>query len=327
MPWLSSLKNVYFAEIDRLFESKGSRLVKGVRYLSALLHQINKADVFVIGGGTLFIDKGRCNVSLLFLWCAVLFARLRRRSIIIAGVGIDILANPFSLWLTRRIFASADFVAVRDDLSLAYLGHLPPTKLRLASDLVLSGSVLVTTKGVLRSAKRKVIGICFIDYFRTLDISTTKHRMYLDRVADCLRQYQDRFDFCCLAFQEGVGQRDDWIFHELKGQFTTLSYKHLSSPADLEFLRDEIDLVLTTRFHLGLLACMLGKPVALISHELKLAALAIDFSLPTVFIDDFIEGEGFDLPKVFERFDGQEIAGKLELQRARAQRNFEWLGQ
>ena len=325
--WMLNLKNVHFSETDRVFESGGSRLVKGIRHLSALLRQINKADVFIIGGGSLFIDKGRCNFSLLFLWCAARFAKWRHRRVIITGVGFDILSNSFSLWLSRGIVASADFVAIRDALSLSYLEHLSLPHMCLTADLVLADPVTVSTNSGTDGRKRKVIGICLIDYFRTVDISTIRHEAYLNRVTEFFRQYQDRFDFCCLAFQEGVGQRDDWIYRELKGQFPTLSYKHFSVPGDLEFLRDEVDLVLTTRFHLGLLACMLGKPVAIISHELKLAALALDLSLPTVFMEEFIEGQGLELVETLERFDCKELANKLDRQRVRAKRNFDWLVQ
>ena len=327
VPWILKLNNVHFSETDRVFESSSGRLVKGVRHLVALLREVNNADVFIIGGGSLFIDKGRCNFSLLFLWCAARFAKLRHRRVIITGVGFDILSNSFSLWLSRGIVASADFVAIRDALSLAYLENLSLPNVCLAADLVLTDPVMVPRNGGGDGRKRKVIGICLIDYFRTVDISAIKHDAYLNRVTEFLRQNQDRFDFCCLAFQEGVGQRDDWMYQELKGQFPALSYKHLAVRADLEFLRDEVDLVLTTRFHLGLLACMLGKPVAIISHELKLAALALDLSLPTVFMEEFIEGQGHELAEALERFDCKELAGKLDRQRVRAKRNFDWLVQ
>lgn len=325
VPWILTLKNVHFSETDRVFESGSGRLVKGVRHLVALLREVNNADVFIIGGGSLFIDKGRRNFSLLFLWCAARFAKLRHRRVIITGVGFDILSNSFSLWLSRGIVALADFVAIRDAVSLSYLDHLPVPNIRLAADLVLADPTIVPANREGAGRKRKVIGICLIDYFRTVDISAIKHEAYLNRVAELLRQNQDRFDFCCLAFQEGVGQRDDWMYQELKGQFPTLSYKHISLRADLEFLRDEIDLVITTRFHLGLLACMLDKPVAIISHELKLAALALDLALPTVFMEEFIEGQGVELVEMLEQFDCKDLAGKLDRQRVRAKRNFDWL--
>lgn len=325
VPGLAHLPHVHFSETDRVFESKSGRLVKGVRHLIALLRQVNRADVVVIGGGSLFLDKGRCNFSLLFLWCAARYAKWRHRRIIITGVGFDILSNPFSLWLSRGIVASAEFVAIRDAVSLSYLDYLAVPDSRLAADLVCADPAIVPANREGAGRSRKVIGICLIDYFRTVDVSAVKHAAYLNRVTELVRQNQDRFDFCWLVFQEGVGQRDDWAYQELKEQFPALSYKHLSARTDLEFLRDEIDLVITTRFHLGLLACMLGKPVAIISHELKLAALALDLSLPTVFMEEFIEGQGQELVERLERFDCKELAGALDRQRVRAKRNFDWV--
>jgi len=325
VPGFLHLRNVAFSETDRVFESNRGRLVKGVRHLAALLRQVNNADVFVIGGGSLFIDKGRCNFSLLFLWCAARFAKLRHRRVIITGVGFDILSNSFSLWLSRGIVASADFVAIRDAVSLSYLDHLSVPNVRHAADLVLADPTIVPANREAGGRERKVIGICLIDYFRTVDVSAVKHDAYLARVTELLRRNQDRFDFCCLAFQEGVGQRDDWMYQELQGRFPTLSYRHIGLRADLEFLRDEIDLVITTRFHLGLLGAMLGKPVAIISHELKLAALALELALPTVFMEEFIEGQGVELIDILERFDCKELAGKLNRMRARSKRNFDWV--
>ena len=325
VPGFEQLRHVHFSETDRVFECDSGRLVKAVRHLVALLRQVNNADVFVIGGGSLFIDKGRGNFSLLFLWCAARFAKLRHRRIIITGVGFDILSNSFSLWLSRGIVASADFVAIRDAVSLSYLDYLPVPNVRYAADLILADSTIAPGGREVAGRKRKVVGICMIDYFRTVDVSAAKHDAYLARVAALVRQNQERFDFCCLAFQEGVGQRDDWMYPELKREFPGVSYKHLSSQAELEFLRDEIDLVITTRFHLGLLGAMLGKPVAVISHELKLAALALELALPTVFVEEFIEGQGDELLDRLERFDCKKLAGKLDRMRVRAERNFDWV--
>ena len=70
---------------------------------------------------------------------------------------------------------------------------------------------------------------------------------------------------------------------------------------------------------------MLDKPVAIISHELKLAALALDLALPTVFMEEFSEGQGVELVEMLEQFDCKDLAGKLDRQRVRAKRNFDWL--
>lgn len=325
VPWLSGLENVSFTELDQLLESKGNRIAKGIRYLFGLLRQANDADVFVIGGGSLFIDKGRCNASLLYLWCVTQFMRLRGRQIVITGVGVDILTNPISLWLTRQILSAAHFVAVRDSFSLAYVAHLDHQKVRFAADLVLAGAFQFPVDHDRKPPGRNVIGVCFIDYFRTLEDSPPKHRMYVERIVECLRRYQDRYQFCCLAFQEGVGQRDDWMYRELQDEFPTLSYRRIASLADVDFLRGEIDFVITTRFHLGLLASILGKPVAVISHELKLAALGLQLSLPMISMEEFLQGENSDFVQALHRFDAHEVALRLDWQQKRAQANFDWL--
>src|ERR1035441_1204249 len=104
---------------------------------TALARWINRSDVLVIGGGTLFIDKGRINVSLAFLYLAVWWARMRRKRVVVVGVGVDDLTHPVCRWLTRQIMTSAEFVAVRESMSLPYVSHRSKENTRLSADLAL----------------------------------------------------------------------------------------------------------------------------------------------------------------------------------------------
>src|ERR1035437_2410365 len=91
---------VVFTALARQTQNIRARPWQIVGYLTALARWINRSDVLVIGGGTLFIDKGRINVSLAFLYLTVWWARMRRKRVVVVGVGVDDLTHPVCRWLT-----------------------------------------------------------------------------------------------------------------------------------------------------------------------------------------------------------------------------------
>ena len=126
---------VRFLPLARLLENIRHRPWRMLSYLRHFGTAIRGTDTFVIGGGALFLDKGRFNLSLALLYLTVLYARLRRHPVVLVGVAVDHLELAIDRWLTRRIFAASSFVAVREAPSLAFAP--PGAQSRLAADLAL----------------------------------------------------------------------------------------------------------------------------------------------------------------------------------------------
>lgn len=312
---------VRFLLAEPILEQRSSRLSRFRRYRNLLAEQARRCDVLVIGGGTLFIDKGRFNWSLLFLHETVRSAKQAGRQVIVTGVAIDILAHPFSLWLTRRIFALADFTAVRDSLSLAYFPDwsVPP---KLAADL----AWLKSLQPLLRPAHlRKVVGLNFIDYYRSTIQSDAGHVAYQARLRQLIEHHRDTCDFQLIALQKGIGQRDDWFTDEFLQLVPKGRIIYVTDEQSLRDALESVDAVVTTRFHLALLAARQAVPTCIVDHELKLTALAQELFIPTVSLLEFILTESVDPIKRLNAWDAHATSEAVSRMTERAKMNFAWM--
>jgi polysaccharide pyruvyl transferase WcaK-like protein len=292
-------------------------------YLAAFARAIDRSDVLAIGGGTLFIDKGRINVSLVLLLLAAWYARLKGKRVIVFGVAVDRLEHPVSEWVTRRIFAAAEFIALRDVLSLPYVAHVPAERVRVSADLVMGLDLGPAPVAPERS--RPTVGLCFIDYFRTVEPSEERHLAYLNTIIDLIDRHRDHFTFACIAFQSGIGQQDDWLFDVLSERFPEIQTLCVNRLASAMQVARSVDIFVTTRFHLAVLGAIWKKPVVVIDHELKMRAIAEEFDLPVVSLSDFVDGPPFVLPVLLRRYDPERTAARCRTARKRVSRNFDWL--
>jgi polysaccharide pyruvyl transferase WcaK-like protein len=322
MPVSGCADSVRFPGIARYLQGIRRRPWNIFFYLIALARLLEKVDVFVIGGGTLFIDKGRFNSSLALLYVATLYARLRHRRVVIIGVSADRLTHPISLWLTRRILGSAEFVTMRDEPSLSYANLVVPERLYLSSDLVFSLDLGIPSAR--QASRAPVIGLCFIDYYRTVEFSESRHAAYRQAITDLIERYCDIWNIAVITFQRGIGQRDDWLVEALAERFSNIPVFHVATLEDAQRMAASVDIFVTTRFHLGILGAIWGKSVVVIDHELKMATLASDFSFPSVGLGDFID-RSIDLEALLKLCDPVKTREKCDIERQRGEINFSWL--
>lgn len=298
-----------------------SRLSKFVEYRSTLMEAARKCDVFIVGGGTLFIDKGQLNWSLLFVHEAIRAAKNAGRRVVVTGVAIDILAHPVSLWLTRRIFQKADFAAVRDALSLAYFPDWksPP---QLSADLAWLKPLPLIPPSI---RDRKVVGLNFIDYFRSSTRSSTGHVRLIQALRGIVNRHRGQFDFHLIALQKGIGQRDDWFAEEFSSLVPEGRVIYIDGEGSLLSALESVDAIITTRFHLALLAARAGVATCVIDHELKLTSLVQELSLPSISLSEFIAP---DAPDPIDRLAGwrpEQTLRAVERVSKRARVNFGWM--
>jgi len=311
----------FFLAESILEEQHTGRLSRFWRYRRALTQMARQCDVMIIGGGTLFIDKGKLNWSLLFLHQAARAARRSGRKVVVTGVAIDILAHPISLWLTRRIFALADFSAVRDVLSLAYFAGSEP-KPRLSSDFVWLKE-LSRLSGADRP--RRVVGLNFIDYFRTSTHSAESHEAFRLAITELIERHRSTIDFALIALQRGIGQRDDWFLEEFQALLPQAPVLYIEDDRSLDAALGGIDAVVTTRFHLALLTARQNIATCIIDHELKLTSLAQDLHLPSMTMAEFLSPQPLDPIDRLDDWNGARTALAAERMAARAELNFAWM--
>jgi polysaccharide pyruvyl transferase WcaK-like protein len=315
--------DIRFTGLARRLEGVRARPWRMLGYLVAFARAIGKSDVLVIGGGTLFIDKGRVNLSLVLLLLAVWYARARRRKVVIIGVAVDELTNSVTRWVTGRIFGAAQFIAVRDDVSLVYASHVPNHRVTRSADLVFGFDVAPLPTPVPRP--RPVIGLCVIDYFGTVEVSPERREALTATVSALIERYNDRYDFALIVLQRGIGQKDDWLEPELRRKWPSLRVHDMGDLSAAARMFAEVDAVITTRYHLGVLALLWGKRVIVIDHELKMRSLAEDFGLPMLSLVDFA-AEGIPhLDSLLGGADPERIAEALARERHRVAGNFAWM--
>lgn len=324
VPAFAGDPDVRFVLAESILEDRRhSKVRRFLSYRSALVAEVRESDVMVIGGGTLFIDKGRPNWSLVLLFEAVKAARSAGKKIVVTGVAIDILAHPLSVFLTQRIFAMADFSAVRDSLSLAYFQSARNVPV-LSADLAWLKPLHAPVSQLRR---RRAIALNLIDYFRSTVESLEAHRTYREKVWEMIERHRGEVDFHVIALQKGIGQRDDWFADELVACFPEAKVFYVDGMDGLAIALANVDAIITTRFHLALLAARAGVPVCIIDHELKLTSLAHDLSLPAQSLAEFLEATKPDPVDRLCRWSHDETARAASRMAARASVNFDWLGQ
>lgn len=323
VPAFANDPGVRFVHAESILENQNlGKIRRFLAYRSTLNEAVRECDVMVIGGGTLFIDKGRLSWSLVLLFEAVRAARQAGVRVVVTGVAIDILAHPLSVFLTRRIFALADFSAVRDSLSLAYFQGVE-TEPRLSADLAWLRSLPPLAP---RPPRRRTIALNLIDYFRTTIQSPEGHRVYLSRICEMIERHRNDCDFHIIALQKGIGQRDDWFADELKVRIPEAKVFYVDGMGSLATALANVDAVISTRFHLALLAARVGIPVCILDHELKLTSLAHDLSLPTQSLVEFLEATVPDPIDRLERWNADETTLAASRMANRAMINFDWVG-
>lgn len=321
---LAGDENVRFLCAESILEQQvRSRFIRFCKYRDVLMAEARRCDVMVVGGGTLFIDKGRFNWSLLFVHEAVREAKRAGRKVVVTGVAIDILAHPLSLWLTRRIFSMADFSAVRDSLSLAYFQDwkTPPV---LSADLAWLKDLPVAVRPV---RERRVIGLNFIDYFRSSTQSDQVHRVYRLSLLRLIERHRHEYDFHLIALQKGIGQRDDWFAEEFLELVPQGRLIYIDSEQSLCSALESVDAVVTTRFHLALLAARAGLMTCIVDHELKLTSLAQDLALPSVPLAEFLLVDGADPIERLYSWSLDTTRRAVGLMAVRSSVNFAWMHQ
>ncbi len=321
---------VRFLEADRIMEQKRSSLARAAAYLRRLTGAVKDRDWLVIGGGALFLDKGRLNRSLVLMWLLVLRARLAGVRIALIGVSCDLLASPSTLWITRRIFRAAEFVAVRDTFSHDYARYFGRADAVLCADLGFAAPGLSLAPVLAAARERPVIAVCLVDYFApvayasTLEPDPARRATFLRACAALLDRHAGSADFVYVALQERIGLSDDALYAELGGAARFTAYRALTSLDSWHALLAETDGICSMRYHLALLAAAAGLPVTVLYHELKLAAVGLMPGVDTCTVADFVAGECDPIaPLLRPRTPPEARADRLAGQAAAA---FAWIG-
>lgn len=317
-------KNIEFLNIDKVFYKKGNPLKKAFQFLQAGCNIIDNTDYFLIGGGTLFIDKGEVNKSIILLYMLMKYAHLKKKKIILLGIASDIIANPLTLFFMKKIFAIADFTAAREIYLFNYLKYFKIEQCLLTKDLVFCNDELraLSNKMLSKKDNMKTIGINFIDYFGTLEVDEKLNALFISRINHFINKHKSHYKFVYLSMQDGIGQQDDNIYKKLDVQIEYHLFKDLK---DIEKFASEIDCLITMRYHLAILSAIFMKKCFVINHELKMSSVSLDFNYPSVNIYEFIGNGDLDILELLKHSNPTITAETLKQFYNMAKNNFNWL--
>lgn len=311
----------------RRMEAAGRpRLLRLFRTLRTIARCVNASNVVLIGGGTLFLDKGRFNPSIMHLAFAVWVARRRRKPVHLLGAGIDTLSHPATVLFVRYILRRSESVALRDRFSMEYAGRLRARAV-LSSDLLYNKDFAQS----LRSSKadRTDVVVCVSEYLTSWR-SPDLHARFTRQVLEMLRllsgwQGDDRVVLC--PFQAGIGDRDAEYCAQLAKEagLPNLDVVAITTPDDVAAVFGRARLTISMRFHALVFSSLVGCPFVGISIEAKIRELCSAFGMPFISPEEFAErGPPEELLKQAAALAISDVAVAAEL--ARSSLNFAWLG-
>jgi polysaccharide pyruvyl transferase WcaK-like protein len=320
---VKNYSNIKLTYLDKILYLKQNLFLKVLKYLKQSCDYIKKVDVFLIGPGGLFLDKGNFNKSLFLLCCLLLYAKIQKKKVIIFGISIDILASVSTLILTKIIFLLADFISARDRISFSYLKYIVPDKSILSADISFLNQDIKDllhshNKSNRISNNKKTIGLCFIDYFNTYEKNKEKDCLFKDRILNILYKHKDMYNYKYIIFQEGEGQKDDEIYKFINSKIN-IECILVNNIDSLKEINKNIDIIITMRYHLAIIGYMFKKEILIIDHETKMSSLAVDLNLKSIFIDDILN-ENMD----FISFLSQKNIYNINLE-GKARLNFKWI--
>lgn len=268
-------------------------------YLMKLIHILPKIDIMVIGGGTLFLDKGKHNFSMLLLVMVVFLAKLMRKEIYVTGAGIDILTYPLNLVYLRCILRNSGIAAFRDDYSYTMAKQLYPSgEIVKSSDIIFDASFVDSlTQENLCDSKHIVLSLT--DYLNTWHESASQ--LFFEQSCSLtnmlLDHYSPRHTILLCAFQKTIGDRDYELLEAIRG-FIIQKNPSWSENLKLELLQTEEQIrsifssalfTLGMRYHALVLSALFKKTFIGIDIEMKIKEICLEFNMPCVSIHDFLE--------------------------------------
>lgn len=321
--------DVSFLEADAIFLAHAPRWRRAARHVRSLFAGVAGHHYLVLGGGALFLDKGRFSAALFVLWSLVVRARLFGIRVVAIGVSCDLLAHPASLWLTRAIFRACDVVTVRDMVALDYVRYFGRHDARLCPDLAFAAPLLckaaVTARPQAAPSQRRRVGLSLIDYYAAYEANEATRRLFLDRIAASLRRHESAAEYVFLSLQENEGLGDNRVYADLRNEVEFADYRRIDSAEAMFAAFAALDAVVTMRYHLALIAAAAGLRVEVLYHELKMLAVGLVPDVGLMPCHAILHAGADPIASLMRRWDRAPERADFDQLAAQAADNFAWL--
>lgn len=278
---LKEYPNVYYSNVRDILYSSKNKISKFLYFFKMFKNYIDECDVFLLGGGTIFMDSSKASFLMVYLSFFVSYAKSIGKKVVLIGVGIDILNGLFSIVSMRKILLNSDFVYCRDALSFQMAKKLSSTaNVLLAQDLVFGAqwSNICSGGGSIEDGK-KTIGISLIDY------SQKYGKNYIYELNNILNDYIKKgFKIKLLSFQINTDKADN-LFYEQLMHHENIEIVNLNINNFYEQF-NALDYVLSMRFHGIVLGVLFHKYTLGIVHEVKNQQLCLETGVDYLFLNN-----------------------------------------
>lgn len=279
---LKEYPNVYYSNVRDILHSSKNKISKFLYFFKMFKNYIDECDVFLLGGGTIFMDSSKASFLMVYLSFFVSYAKSIGKKVVLIGVGIDILNNFFSIVSMKKILRNSDFVYCRDALSFQIAKKLNSTSNALLAQDLVFGSYW--NNSVLRDDSvvycgHKTIGISLIDY------SDKYGENYIPEINNILNHYIKKgFKIKLLSFQINTDKADN-LFYEQLIHHENIEIVNLNINNFYEQF-NALDYVLSMRFHGIVLGVLFHKYTLGIVHEVKNQQLCLETGVDYLFLND-----------------------------------------
>lgn len=285
---------IKLTNIERILQKTGSghskRFISWVKYFFTLWWVVIRCDAIVLGGGTIFGDRLRNSMIILFSIC--LLARLRGSSIVGIGLGVAPLQKKFSKWLVRKIIKMSCAFHVRDEASLDRCQTAGCKDVSLGADLVfLSRSE--HKKNLSNENQGRHIGIALLDPAKGwTDIGAKKELVNkMTHVTEKLLEQGWNITFIGFQMLQASAEYEQAIddlniFKEIRARIKPEYSEKIAavsfskSPDKETEIYQKINLVVGMRFHSLVLAAIQGKAFIGLAHDDKVRELCNEYNMP-----------------------------------------------
>ncbi|MEW4309202.1 polysaccharide pyruvyl transferase family protein [Rossellomorea marisflavi] len=295
---INTTERIRVKSIPLLIKNK-SKLLNIINTIFHHWKVVGSFDAIIIGGGGLLMDLYTRDLP---LYSTIgIFGKLKKKKILIYGVGVGPLRTTLGKFLVRIISNISVAVSVRDQNSKELLNSLGINKeVLVIGDPAFSNDTPIYSK----NKNIKTIGVTAVPYFSKNYWPETNKDIYdnyisgmASNIDKLTENYEVTIKFFSTKYPEDVEVTKD-IYKKLKNTDRVELVTENMKPTELIKFISELDLVIGTRLHSLILAVLTETPVIGVEYHHKVR----DFMNESNLLDQSVPiGELSEYTDLFKR--------------------------
>ncbi len=305
-------------------------------YVCRLVVAVLKVDKIIIGGGTLFLDRGRPNLSMLSMCVAIFISKVFSKEVYLVGVGIDNLSLFINKIFLKYIIKNSGFVSVRDNFSFSVASNIVKrANIEKASDVVFDSKFVESLQKNKENGKNYII-LALCEYDKLGKGREELHKFQVrsfELVESLLKKWGSKYKIVLCAFQNNKGDCDYQFLSGISGDIISkypefserLLSKYIQREEQIKEYIGQAIFTISNRYHALVLSAILKVPFMGVRIEVKISEICNRFGMPFIEEGEYIKkGIGIDDLEVVEtmKIDEQVLFKCIE----EANGNFKWQG-